>query len=167
MFFYEIFVLFIRRQWYWKKRFAISICLLGILAIAGVIIGSVLGTRSHNNPTGTIFDILFVNERMTVRSTSVDCLIEYQSSMLVITFFLYFLLLLTKSHFAKSFRLLWCSLEYIFMRNGFCTICHRRRKISQKCNFVNNQRNIEKQKKKKTRSIQNMIDKLSAKGCGK
>jgi hypothetical protein len=35
-----------RRRWYRKKRFALPICLTTILAIAAIIIGSVLGTRS-------------------------------------------------------------------------------------------------------------------------
>jgi hypothetical protein len=57
-----IFVTFTRRHWYRKKRFTIPICLLTALFIAAIILGSVLGTRSKTNVTGTIFDILFSAE---------------------------------------------------------------------------------------------------------
>jgi hypothetical protein len=54
-----IFILFARRHWYLKKRFIIPTCLLTTLFIGAIILGSVLGTRSKSNVTGTIFDILF------------------------------------------------------------------------------------------------------------
>jgi hypothetical protein len=52
-----LFITFFRRHWYRKKRFDIPICSLILLLIAGIIIGSVLGTKAKTTVIGTIFDI--------------------------------------------------------------------------------------------------------------
>ncbi len=52
-----LFIKFFRRHWYCKKRFSIPICFLILLIIAGIIIGSVLGTKAKTTVIGTIFDI--------------------------------------------------------------------------------------------------------------
>ncbi len=55
----ELFITFIRRHWYRKKRFAIPIALLTTLVIGAIILGTVLGTKTHINSTSMAFDILF------------------------------------------------------------------------------------------------------------
>jgi ABC-type lipoprotein release transport system permease subunit len=57
----EIFITFTRRPWYSKKRFAIPVCVLTILAIAGIILGAVLGARAaiNFNTARKVFDALF------------------------------------------------------------------------------------------------------------
>jgi len=72
VFFMAIFITFIRRQWYRKKRFTIPICLLTTVFIGAIIIGSVLGARSKNG-TGMIFYISF--------SSKVDESSFYKSSL--------------------------------------------------------------------------------------
>jgi hypothetical protein len=55
-------ITFIRGGWYRKKRFAIPICLLTILSIVAIILGSVLGTqRAINmmNAAGMVFRYSF------------------------------------------------------------------------------------------------------------
>jgi len=53
----EFFILFFRRHWYRKKRFDIPICFFIVLIMAGIILGSVLGTRVKNLQARTIFDM--------------------------------------------------------------------------------------------------------------
>jgi hypothetical protein len=53
----EFFISFFRRHWYRKKRFDIPICFFIVLIMAGIILGSVLGTRVKHMPARTIFDI--------------------------------------------------------------------------------------------------------------
>jgi hypothetical protein len=55
----RLFIIFKRRSWYRKKRFAIPICLATFLSVAAIILGSILGTRSNISPSGMTFDILF------------------------------------------------------------------------------------------------------------
>lgn len=55
----KIFITFTRRSWHRKKRFILSICIVTILLIGAIILGSVLGKRSNNNHTSTVFDIIF------------------------------------------------------------------------------------------------------------
>jgi hypothetical protein len=59
----KLFIIFTRRQWYRKKRFAIPISLLAMLVIGAIIIGSVLGTRAK---TGTTFDVLFSSKKKNI-----------------------------------------------------------------------------------------------------
>ncbi len=51
------FISFFRRHWYRKKRFGIPMCFFIVLIIAGIILGSILGTRTTTNLTRTIFHI--------------------------------------------------------------------------------------------------------------
>ncbi len=53
------FLTFFRRHWYRKKRFGIPMCFFIVLIIAGIILGSVLGTRTTTNLARTIFHIFF------------------------------------------------------------------------------------------------------------
>ncbi|CAF1066224.1 unnamed protein product [Rotaria sordida] len=47
------------RRWYNKKRFIIPVSILTAILILGVVLGSVLGSRSTNNVSGMRFDFLF------------------------------------------------------------------------------------------------------------
>jgi hypothetical protein len=55
----KLLIAFIRRHWYWKKRFVIPICFLIALSIAGTILGALFGLKSRVDPIGMFFDVLF------------------------------------------------------------------------------------------------------------
>jgi uncharacterized membrane protein YsdA (DUF1294 family) len=56
----EIFVIFTRRPWYRKKKYAIPTSLLIILAVVGAILGVIMGLKAANHGNiGKIFDRFF------------------------------------------------------------------------------------------------------------
>jgi hypothetical protein len=70
----KLLIPFTRRHWYRKKRFIMPTGLMTILAIAAIIIGSVLGTRSTvGERTGKILiDFLVVTCVLTRLSIKTD-----------------------------------------------------------------------------------------------
>jgi hypothetical protein len=59
----KIFVTFLRRPWYRKKRYAIPTCLLIILAFVGAIVGIIVGLKAAKSGNiGKIFDVFFNSE---------------------------------------------------------------------------------------------------------